>query len=86
MFGFLKRKTKIIEKEVVKKEYVYFLSKKIKAEPDDVIILSTTTVLSENGHKNLSTSLKKFWPDNEVIILEQGSNIETAKRIYYEKV
>ena len=53
--------------------------KKSDLDPGDVIVLETDNALSEQATINMKESLKPLWPDNEVLVLEEGMRVARAK-------
>ena len=62
-----------------KTKYIGLVFNNIKVEPGDIIVIETEAVFSPEAADCMSLQLKKFWPDNEILILEQGTKIKTAK-------
>lgn len=68
--------------EKPKMKYIAMVFNKTNVGPDDIIVLETDIVISEDGWSRLSDQFKKLWPDNKVIILEQGLKLKTAKNVF----
>lgn len=80
-----KKKIEIIKQEKVEPEYIGLVFGKAKVEPDDVIVLETSLVLSALIIERLKTELKVIWPNNRILILEEGLKLRLAKTVLNKK-
>ena len=54
--------------------------KKVNLGPDDVLVLSMKKTIPERHAKAIGYIFKKIFPNNELIILEDGATLETVKK------
>lgn len=78
---FKKTEPVVIEKEIVKTEYVPLIFNKIDVKPGDVITLVTQNIIHESAIDHIRDSLKCIWPNNKIIIMEEGMIIHIAEEI-----